>query len=572
MLFTLHRYVFRELFRVFLLAVVALTLMLSLGSILQPVQEYGVGPRQVLHFMGYFLPITLTFVLPMAALFACSLVYGRFASDSELDACRASGISLIRLVYPGLALAVIVTIANLFLSFYVMPVFVHRAEQSLKADAKKILFRNIKRRGYYELPPDGRYLIYADQVNQQNSTLLGVIVPEMKNNEINNIFTAEVAKIEFNPHERFNEVKILAYKSSTMGADSEAGAEWGSMTIELSSMLSDEIKFKKIDEMRKIEADLMNFYPIERLARQTYAQIIIEMLAHDINATIIKRPSTTLRKPVGIGKGVEIAVRASTGDPAVERRERSNPDEASGEFYELLGMPNSVRFSAGQCIAQDEELKLTGKVVVTEYDTDSEQTLHTFICEKAVLQIEGDRLAPTLTMDLYNPMEEGSDEVMMRYIVRGLIPPRVTEVVANEVKTESGWLEVEKLTSDLSQFSGLQPSRGLRYLQSRLAKEIRDALVRIKAEIHTRLVFGAGCIPMILIGIGLGIVKKGGHLLSAFGASCIPAAVLIVCIMSGKNLIKSHGFESIAGVAVMWSGLAFLIFLVLVIYRQLLKH
>ncbi|MBW3019425.1 LptF/LptG family permease, partial [Candidatus Woesearchaeota archaeon] len=95
MLFTLHRYIFRELFRVFLLAAIALSLILSLGSILQPVQEYGVGPRQVVHLMGYFLPITLTFVLPMAALFAGALVYGRFTSDNEYDACRASGISVL---------------------------------------------------------------------------------------------------------------------------------------------------------------------------------------------------------------------------------------------------------------------------------------------------------------------------------------------------------------------------------------------------------------------------------------------------------------------------------------------
>jgi hypothetical protein len=45
------------------LAAVALALILSLGSILQPIQEYGIGPQQVLHLMGYFLPITLTFVL-----------------------------------------------------------------------------------------------------------------------------------------------------------------------------------------------------------------------------------------------------------------------------------------------------------------------------------------------------------------------------------------------------------------------------------------------------------------------------------------------------------------------------
>ena len=36
-----------------MLAAVALTLILSLGSILQPVQEFGAGPRQVIHLMGY---------------------------------------------------------------------------------------------------------------------------------------------------------------------------------------------------------------------------------------------------------------------------------------------------------------------------------------------------------------------------------------------------------------------------------------------------------------------------------------------------------------------------------------
>ena len=79
MVFTLHRYIFRELFKVFVLAAVALTLILSLGSILQPVQEYGVGPRQVVYLMSYFLPITLTFVLPIAAL----LQRHWFTADSQ---------------------------------------------------------------------------------------------------------------------------------------------------------------------------------------------------------------------------------------------------------------------------------------------------------------------------------------------------------------------------------------------------------------------------------------------------------------------------------------------------------
>jgi len=153
-----------------------------------------------------------------------------------------------------------------------------------------------------------------------------------------------------------------------------------------------------------------------------------------------------------------------------------------------------------------------------------------------------------------------------------LIPPKITENLANEVKTENGSLRVEKLITFLPELPGLRPSKSLRSLESKLNREINKALVRIKAEIHTRLAFGAGCIPMILIGIGLGIIKKGGHLLSAFGASCIPAAVLIVCIISGENLIKSHGSGTNAGIAVIWAGLAFLLLLVFAIYYNLLKH
>jgi lipopolysaccharide export LptBFGC system permease protein LptF len=548
MLFTLHRYIFRELFRVFLLAVVALTLILSLGSILQPVQEYGVGPGQVLHLMGYFLPITLTFVLPMAALFAGALVYGRFASDSELDACRASGISLLRLVYPGLALAIIVAAANLMLSFYVMPVFIHQAEKSLKTDAKKILFRNIQRRRYYELPPDYRYLIYADQADLETDTLSGVVVTEMKDSQIKNIFTAEVAQVKFNPHERFNEVQILAYKSNQMGAESEAGAEWGSLTAEFGSLLADEIKFKTIDEMRQIKADLMNFDPVARLARETYTQLITELLLQDIRASMAGTAEHGAASAEGNG----------------ERR----------GFYELLGEPNSVKFFAGRCSATNEEIELTdaNEVVVVEYRTGDKQPTRTLRCEKAILNLEGDKVAPTLTMDIYNAKEAGSEELIMRHIIRGLLLPRAVDEAASEFKTESGSLRVEKLASGLSRLPVTRSSKDLRNLQSRLRSEIEYSLVRIRAEMHTRLVFGAGCIPMILIGIGLGIMKKGGHMLSAFGASCVPAALLIVCIISGENLIKSHGLQSIPGVALMWGGLLFLLILTVVIYHRLLKN
>ncbi len=536
MLFTLHRYIFRELFRAFLLAAIALTLILSLGSILQPVQEYGVGPRQVVHLMGYFLPITLTFVLPMAALFAGALVYGRFTSDNEFDACRASGISVLTLVYPGLALAIAVAIANLILSFYVMPVFVQRAEQSIKADAKQILFRNIQRRRYYALPPDEKYLIYADRASLQNDTLSGVILAQMENSEIKEITTAEAAKIIFNPHEKFNEVQITAYKTHQMGAEGEGGAETASFSMEFSSLLGDDIKFKKIDEMKMIRADLMQFDPIARLARDTYAQMTIELLAKDIRTEING----------GTGQG--------------------------DKYYELLGMPNSVRFTADVCTVQNEDIELSGNIVVIEYATQSKRALRTLSCSKATIHIEGDKLAPSLTMDIHNAREEGTVELIMREVIRGLVLPQTIETTAGQFRIEGGSLKTQELAKGLPGQSGVQASQKLAGLQFQLNKQIRKTLVDIKAEIHSRLVFGTGCIPMILIGIGLGIIKRGGHLLSAFGTSCVPAAVLIVCIMSGKQVTENLTAQTISGIAIMWTGLAFLSLLAVAIYGWLLRN
>jgi len=532
MVFTLHRYIFREVFKVFVLTAVALTLIMSLGSILRPVQEYGAGPRQVFHLMGYSLPITLTFVLPMAALFAATLVYGRFEADNELDACSASGVSMFTLLYPGIALAIIVAIANLILSFYVIPAFVQRAESSFKNDAKQIFFRNIQRRGYYKLPPHGRYRIYADNANMKNDTLSGVVITEMKNDEIENIITAETAKVNFNPHKRFNEVQITAYKTCQMHPDGDmVSFEWLPLTAEFGTLLSDDIAFKKIDEMKKIQIDPMRFYPIEKLARKTYAQFTTELLAQDINAKATANTTTC---------------------------------------YKLYSDRKLIEFTAENCTIPDEKkIELSGQVIVIEYDIQTKRPLRTLHSKKALLYLRGDELAPTLTMDIYNPTWQQADQqehLAQRLVFRGLVLPKA---VTDKFVTE----DILKAVSPASTTSALQKTPGSRLLalQKELQRKIQKTLVEISAEIHSRLVFGIGCVLVIMIGIGLGVILKGGHLLSAFGVSSIPAAILIVCIMMGKNVTKNPAAQPHSGIVLIWSGLAFLCLLTVVVYRKLLK-
>jgi lipopolysaccharide export LptBFGC system permease protein LptF len=191
-------------------------------------------------------------------------------------------------------------------------------------------------------------------------------------------------------------------------------------------------------------------------------------------------------------------------------------------------------------------------------------------CTKALLDIEGDELAPTLTMTLYNAnwqRPDGTSGLDRRPVIRGLVLPRT---VTDTFKTP----DILKSVRDEAIASALktEPGPALKNLQKELKRKIWNTLVQIEAEVHSRLVFGIGCIPMIMIGIALGIIKKQGHLLSAFGASSIPAALLVVCIMMGKNVAKNPGSKALPGIVLMWVGLIVLSLSAVGIYRKLLKN
>jgi lipopolysaccharide export LptBFGC system permease protein LptF len=535
MVFTLHRYIFREILKVFCLATVALTLMMSLGSILRPVQEYGVGPGQVMHLMFYFLPITLTFVLPMAALFATTLIYGRFANDNELDACKASGISMVSLVYPGFVLAVIVAIANLVLSFYVTPLFVERAEKSFKNDARQILFRNIQRKGYYTLPGDNSYRIYADNADLKTDTLFGVVAAETGGAAgIKKIITAESANVTFNPHERFNEVRITAYNTHQMGPDEDAGfsAQWLSLSTEFGAMLGDNVKFKKIDELKQIRSNPMLFDPVAKIAIRVYSRYMSELLAQYINETISK----------------------------------------PGEFFRLYNERQSFEISAANCSVRDEKrLQLSGDVVIIERDLQTGIPGRKLISQKCFLDFEGDELSPTLTLDIRNARwqsPQGTTNLLSELFIRGIIVPAA---VTDRLKTPDILKEInpQAIKAGLD-FAG--PSNDLIKLQKQLQRKIDQTMSDISAGIHSRLVFGIGCITLIMIGIGLGIILRGGHLLTAFAASSLPALALISCIMMGKNIMENARSIVSSGAWLMWGGLIILTVLCMWLYRYLLKH
>ena len=529
MVFTLHRYIFRDLLRVFILTAVVLTAMLSLTTMVGSMQKFGVPPEQILHLLGYFLPITLTFVLPMSALFAAALVYGRLAGDNELDACKASGIGLMTLVYPGLCLAIVIAIANLVLSFHVVPAFIHRAERALKANTKQILFRNIQRNGYYTLPPDNRYRIYADRADPANDLLFGVIITDFQQGRINKITTAETAKIIIDTHKGFNEVTIVALETYQIDDVGQAYSQELAVNTTFPPLLSDNIKFQKIEQIKEIRADMMTFYPVRKLAEAARAQLSMELLAEEIAEKIV--------------------------------------EETPQNYYQLNAEDRLLKFTAAGSRANDERtIDLVGPIEIYEYTILGEPICQ-YNSNSGTILLGNDDVGTKMVMDIDTPswqFSDGRQGLAQRHVVRYIsFPETVTAKLDN-----ADFLSQDPLGSMLKQPTGILTGK-----LDDISFKVTSTINEIIAETHTRLVFGLGCITLVMTSIALGIIFKGGHLLTAFGTSTVPAGVLIVCIMAGKNLTKARtsAMPESTGIIVMWAGLAVLSVLCFVIYRKLMR-
>src|SRR5438874_9364407 len=158
---TLFWYLLRDLLRIFLLAAGTLAGIMSFGALLRPLTQHGLGMGQVGQILSYFSPAMTTYSLPIAALFATTMVYGRLSADNELTACRAAGISLLSVAVPAFVLGIVVALVSfLFLSF-VVPAFTLKAEQVVYSNIAKLIAGRIERS--HQIPMTGLYTVFAQE-------------------------------------------------------------------------------------------------------------------------------------------------------------------------------------------------------------------------------------------------------------------------------------------------------------------------------------------------------------------------------------------------------------------------
>src|SRR5436190_7771942 len=127
----IDRYVVREMVPPTALGLLLFTFILLLDTIsnlMRILVSRGAELVTVVRAFVYLLPSIFSVTIPMAFLMGVLLAFGRLASDSEIVALRASGISPARLLRPVVALSVVTGL----LTFYIVAVALPAANQAYR--------------------------------------------------------------------------------------------------------------------------------------------------------------------------------------------------------------------------------------------------------------------------------------------------------------------------------------------------------------------------------------------------------------------------------------------------------
>ena len=195
----IDRYIFKELFKLFIISTGALTTILYLDKFLfmaQMILNRGVSVIEMILMMAYMSPAFLALTIPMGVLLASVITFNQFSANNEWVAMKTCNWSFLELMKPVACFAILAYILANSIMFWGLP----WGNNSYKV----LIYDIIKNRANIDIKPnifnrDFKNLILLVKDRDQNSSLKGVFIA--KNNGIDppQIITSEEGIISSNP-------------------------------------------------------------------------------------------------------------------------------------------------------------------------------------------------------------------------------------------------------------------------------------------------------------------------------------------------------------------------------------
>ncbi len=538
MIRTLHGYITGDLLKVLLQALVPFTLVMTVFAILEPLRRQGLAASQVLSLFVFTVPATVSLTLPVAALFAATFVYGRFAQDNELLACRASGIPTLTLLRPALGLGLGVTLLTLVLSNFVTPQLARMAAHAAEANLRGIIYHKIQSEGYFKR---GTWLLHADEVDPKTDKLFGVVGADLDPAGRSRLLAASYADVHFRSYGGRTYVTIQLENA----AQTETG---GQNVVHLGEVYFESPPLPNIIGQMEEKPESYSWPQLLEMRNDPSDHGSIRQGLADIRRDILH--NNAVRLIAGeINQGNEYSLqgidqRYVVSSQAAQVVGRNEVELLSGVSTEGQPIPVRVRVYRDQVMRQ----------IITA-DAGSIQATWSRMQDKSYLNIV---LSGNITVEFLSLAEDRVQRRNDWRIGRLAIPETIVDQ-ARGISLRDVYTHPEHYTRD---------KRILQSVDQLITQGVSRILSEIQAELHGRAAYGISCFLMVAMGAGLGLMFKGGQLISAVALAAIPGSVVTLMILMGKELVTNPDVPEPLGIGSIWAGVALLLAANAVLYLR----
>lgn len=552
---TLHRYLTLDLVKVTAMSTAAFTLVMTVIGILEPLRKQGLAAREVVSVLGLTFLLMLSLALPIATLFAATIIYGRFSQDNELTACRASGVSTIGVLKPVLWVGCTVTLMSLLLSNVIVPHMAKGVGIAIYQNMQGVFFNVLSRRGTFD--DFEEVVIRAEEADISKNRLVGLVVirkrtdRDLSRDDAGNLvpeqipfMVAEEARVvgfaqtpDGDTWVRVHLIEARGELREQLGIQESGIVEWGPLPnpIEESSSL-----WSDWGTLLGALRDPTQHPEIGKALREHRRDIGNEMFAQEIIATIN-------------------ADRAYRGLRSETHQYEIHAAGAYSDGPSAIVLENDIAPDGTEVPVEVREVSDDGHTIVRTASHGEIEMGWSAFRNIAMVTI---RLSPPVrVVDSSDPTGQPRREDAW---VKGgdLSLPR-------RISRRQEEISLITLLDHPSEFtSNRKIIEHIRFLrETRVPKLNNDNI----ALMHFRVSYGASCFLMVAMGAALGLLFRGGQVLVAFVLALIPAAVVLLMGMMGKEMVRNPDVPRMVGLMCIWGGVAMILAANLGIYWHLSK-
>jgi len=528
---TLFWYVFKDLVKIFFMASGALAGIMSFAALLRPLTQNGLDGSQVVLLLRYMMPAMSTYSLPVAALFATTVVYGRMSADNELTACRASGISFLAMSTPAMLLGLAVSSSSMFLLCFTVPAATQKIEQVIVSNLGNLIVHQIEQthETHFASPGANNITIFAqdatlaqaDPTKPDDSAVVlrGPMIvryqtPPGRDRWFHtardfNMATKAIVYIHQDPHDASATMRIHL-------VDGIDAAEF--IPDPIASPLLQKPKYMDIFQLKALDQD-----PYQ--ARQVQ-QVVADFVKDDQSSQYLQQLSAALNTPAG-----KVILQSGSDTYTITRS--IIPATTKDNALTLITAPGSDPLRFSQSSGGQNHLNADARTIRITADADTEHDLL------------------YLSMDLIDALVDAPGDAGDVPSPQAHLPRHFAVSMPPEIA------EMKTRTADLYIHGNLRSNAD----RNRLSFALEDLVNHIRSEMHARAAFVISCVLLVLIGAALGMMFKSGNFLTAFAVSVIPAMLSIILIVTGQHTAESTPFligpnnnPLMTGLTMIWLG------------------